>query len=1178
MSSNILKTGLIKSALAASALLFANGLALADSAITLTAVPTTTTLPDGQTVNMWGYSCGAPATAVNATCTAANGTPQTSGWQPPLITVPGGAGNPLTITLINSLTFGTNTVPTSLVIVGQLGGGLGAVPATMPSPAHAPQGTSWPGTRGDADASSCLSTDPLAPGAAGTFCPPHQADRVRSFGTEVNVSDGAAGKTLTWANLRPGTYLIESGTEPSIQGPMGLYGVLVVTEPPTTTGAAQAYGQTLDKDVPLLLSEIDPVQNAAVTTAVNTTGFNDTRVWNGQPGQCGDPAVHSCYPPAVNYDPRYYLINGVSFDRTVSTATVAPVPAAGTQTRVLLRFVNAGLRMHVPSVVGANLTLLAEDGNKLPGLSRVQSEVFLAAGKTYDVTIAPKQTTAGTYDAATYAVFDRALGLSTNNQHDGGMQAYIQVAGGATSGAGSADAGTTASANPDNYFVAAGNTLTVSDPAKGVVANDLGIYGVAVSGTAPTGLKLNSNGTFTYSGASPTSGTPVTFGYCGNGATAGGACSTVTLNLCAGACLGAAPVAADVTFTSNITARYASPPPGLLGRNVTNASGLALTAVSAAAGVNLDGSFTATGPGTAGACSSAVPAAPAGASCVSFPYQAKNSQGALSNTATATIVFLPASNITVNVYDAPSLQPGKTPALVTDYRWIIEEDRTFWVDPKCQINTIDTRTDSRGLPCPALPVESLGYNFHTANMPVVAEGCVGDVSCERGQSVLGQPAVCDIGNGACRTDAFAQTPLLPGAVHLDPNKRYYISVLPGDGENTTLGGAGGPDDSGKPFDINTACGPYTGPTGAWEPGGLAALCGHGMGGAPIAPSQTTVSIGLQETPLPTAKIAVFVFEDDNPLNGENDAGGGVDILAPNEPGLGGFELKLFDQAGGLGDATGQITYDMFNMPVSNSLAGTIDPVTGKDACPITKRSDGMVGMIPTCPKFESDGKTMSPLAGQALIANLYPGLYEVVAAPAADRIGRGEEWLQTNTLDGGKAHEAFIKPNEPGYFQEFGPGGFHVAIGFANPKIINDRRTNSAKTGICDPAPAGGGLTCGSTINVQVTNARMSRTPDQRIYSSGDYGAYGFTQCYLGIGPAGRRGLCVRQVQPGRHRHVHQSSKGRFQAHRIRPVERHHARRAGVPGQGRWQHRQQGVSGYAVADRHVHPHVHRQQW
>jgi FtsP/CotA-like multicopper oxidase with cupredoxin domain len=175
--------------------------------------------------------------------------------------------------------------------------------------------------------------------------------------TEVVVGTPQA---LTWNNLRPGTYLIESGTQPSIQGPMGLYGVLVVTD-------AAYPGQTFDKDLTLLLSEIDPVQNAAVALAVSTAGFSDALVWSGQTGACGDPVVHTCYPPAVNYDPRYYLINGVSFDRSNAAASALAVDATATQGRVLLRLVNAGLRMHVPSVVGANMTLLAEDGNKPPG-------------------------------------------------------------------------------------------------------------------------------------------------------------------------------------------------------------------------------------------------------------------------------------------------------------------------------------------------------------------------------------------------------------------------------------------------------------------------------------------------------------------------------------------------------------------------------------------------------------------------------------------------------------------------------------------------------------------------------------------------------------------------------------------------------------------------------------------
>src|ERR1700747_2521640 len=98
-----------------------------------------------------------------------------------------------------------------------------------------------------------------------------------------------------------------------------------------------------------------------------------------------------------------------------------------------------------------------------------------------------------------------------------------------------------------------------------------------------------------------------------------------------------------------------------------------------------------------------------------------------------------------------------------------------------------------------------------------------------------------------------------------------------------------------------------------------------MGGAPIAAGQKTGMVLAQTTPFPPSKLSVFVFEDDFPLNGEQDAGGGIDVLAPNEPGLGQFNIEVFDDAGGSGDATGQVNYDKFNQPLSNSLAGTIDP-------------------------------------------------------------------------------------------------------------------------------------------------------------------------------------------------------------------------------------------------------------
>ena len=492
------------------------------------------------------------------------------------------------------------------------------------------------------------------------------------------------------------------------------------------------------------------------------------------------------------------------------------------------------------------------------------------------------------------------------------------------------------------------------------------------------------------------------------------------------------------------------------------------------------------------------------ANTYTFTFTAQNSQGTVGATsATATIVFPAPSNLAVTVYDPVTKAPIK------DYRWVIEEDRTFYVDPT---NTTNTSTST------ILP--TFGTNFHTSYMPLVASGCTGPLSCESGQTVLGQPTVCDIGNGVCRQDGSAsqEAAVDPGQVVLDPHKRYYISVLPGD--------------AGNPFAAGYASAPVCSKDGSGNIDTSSSSCGHGMGGAPVAAlcklgaalcggTYPPVTILTQPTPFPPAKLSVFVFEDDFPLNGEQDGGGGVDVLSPNEPGLGGFNITLFDDAGGTGDATGQMTYDMFNMPLSNSLAGTIDPATQLDACPISASSFssnpadaaalaarettgangvqgnlGITGTIVTCPKYESDGVTLSPLAGQAVIANMMPGRYGVVATPAADRIGRGEEWLQTNTLDGQKAHDSFLRIGEPSFFQEFGPAGYHVSIGFANPAIINAR-----KQFVCNGTdPSVTGANCGNTVTGIATTERMSRTPDERLFSSGDNSSFAFTQCYVSFG------------------------------------------------------------------------------
>jgi len=1210
MRANNFKTTLRTALLGISILLVAVGLSFGQQTVNLTAAPTTTILPDGNTVPMWSYLCEplAVGSTSTATCAALNphatgGTTTTPGWSPVVITVP--TGQALTINLTNSLTFATsattaNTVPTSIVIVGQVGGGLGQLSqrTTTPSPSHEfAQGCpSWfiasnpPGT-------PCTA---LLPGASGM--PPTQGARVQSFSTEVGAGQTTA---LTWSSLRPGTYLLESGTHPSIQVPMGLIGVLVVTSAPSVTTAGTAYPSagtspavTYNAELPLEFSEIDPVQNSAVNTAVNTAGFSETTVWSGQPGKCGNPSspvgvVNTCYPATVNYTPFYYLINGVALNKTnpgsslfnatagVMSGTAIPVTTGITGT-ILVRLVNAGVRMHVPSIVGSQtqgfngagaaatvngFTLIAEDGNVVPGVAfgsafpaapRVQTDVFMAAGKTYDVMVNVPATPAGASAPASLPVYDRELSLSGNSsERDAGMLAYIGINGSslpATVG-GSTGVFAAAVARNDTYdsvvpcTAAPCTPVVISDVSKGVIANDTNVYGVQLL-TAPTGGTLTcnaipgnpvpglcANGTFSYTANVGTSSD--TFAYCANGTVSGATCSsglTATVTLGASNLTGN-PFAGNVTYTAKTSAFLKIPSPGPLAIS-SDPNNLPLQVVVSsvsASGVtiNMDpnGGFTAS-----------LGASPTTATTVNFTYVVQNSQGRQSAPGTVTIDFPTPSNLPVKVLDAQAFNncQGNSAcisALVpfTDYRWIIEEDKTFWVDPNC---TTNSSISTPGCPTVVGPsgqstIPTFGVNFHTSNMDFVAQGCTGPLSCEGGQTMYDSrpactnpptntipagcsttagthiPAVCDLGNGACRPDTTGNgfTPVQPSTVHLDPAKRYYISVLPGDAAN--------------PFPAYLGQ-PVCPANGAEAPAGNT-NCGHTMSGAPIPPacnilggpnacttSSTfaAVNVLVLPTPLPTGRLSVIVFEDDYPLNGEQDGGGGNATVAPIEPGLGGFNVVLWDTYGGLGDVTGQDTYDAFNQPLSNGLAGTIDPVTGQDACPISATplsgpagagpapAGGITGMIVTCPKYESDNKTLSPLAGQAVIYNLMPEKFSVQAYPGADRIARGEQWLQTNTLDGQHPHDSFIRIGEPSYFQEYGPAGYHVSIGFANPAIINARYSD-----VCAGAGSPGAVgPCTNTIDGQVDVQRLSRTPDQRLYPSGSRDAFYWTQCWVSLG------------------------------------------------------------------------------
>ena len=971
-------------------------------AVNLTAQRSSLALPDGKTAPMWEF-CTTP-TAPATVCPGQ--------WAPgPTIVVP--VGQELDITLTNNL-----PTPTSIVVLGQLGGGLGT-PMMADSPVHAPHtNTTWPTN------------------ASGNFTPPAQGPRVESFGSEATPGTS---QTYTWKALKAGTYLYETGTHPSIQAPMGLYGVVVVTNapaPPTLatplkpgTAYPGAYASPASlKDVPydadavMLLSEIDLAQNTAVDSLCPTTG----------PCTSIDPRL---YPPAVNYAPTYFLMNGQPFNRT-SPAGI-PVPNSVASGNMLLRFANAGLKTHVPSAVGLNMQLIAEDGNVLPGKPRVQSEILLPAGKTYDVLVnLPIATSNGvtTYAAKAYGMFDRQLSLSAGNTPDSGIQTFLQV------GGASLPAGVQPMVVPDIFTVPNDGT-----PFKGnVLLNDTAVYSAAMQGSIDPSvgvLAMNTDGSFVFT---PASGVqfPVTFGYCGNGSSS--LCTTVTLN---GGVASLAPTALNDTFNSNIATAIKISNPGVLA-NDTDPAGYPLTAklVADSTGtlpswvtLNTDGSFSATS---------------AGGGSVSFTYVAVNSHGIASAPATVTVNFPTGSGLQVSVIDAVSK------AAVSDYRWTIEEDTTFH-------NNLDQPTAANPAP------NTIAVNFHKSYMPVIATGCVGPISCGQGQAV-----------GGNLVDPSAETHI--GDVALDPNKYYYISVLPGDAANAFITGTGAPvvdatTGQTRQFDISKDCTPDT--------------CGHTMGGASVAPGQSSTTVLVETNPLQTAQLSIFVFEDNSPTNGDIDGN-------EESQGLGGFQITINDTAGRTGDPAGQITYDAFNMPLTNSLMGMPEcPYTdakGKVLNNTSQIGQLPLGMIITCPSGINP-KTRQPyaLAGQALIKNLMPGRFDVFANPAAGREEAGETWYQVSTLEGTHANDAFAKSGEPAYFQEFGPPGYHAFIGFVNPahiEAIHQQLAKAAKTT--------------HSISGTITNLHMSRPVAETLYS-GSHDPISQTTCYVGLNSQSGNGANV---------------------------------------------------------------------
>jgi hypothetical protein len=222
--------------------------------------------------------------------------------------------------------------------------------------------------------------------------------RVMSFSHETAPGGTAS---YQWNNFKPGTYLLSSGTNPAKQVQMGLF---LAVKKDTALNLAYEF-VPYNSQVTMVFHEVDPEIQAAIAA-----------------GDYGTPT--STFPSSIHRQPRYFLINGKAFPQIPD-----PLVQTNLNQRLLIRFLNAGLETHVPSILGAYLTTVAEDGIKYK-YPKEEYGFEMAAGKTVDAIFVA--TAPGPVPSRKYPIYDARLRLSNKGTYagatpGGGMLAYVRV-------------------------------------------------------------------------------------------------------------------------------------------------------------------------------------------------------------------------------------------------------------------------------------------------------------------------------------------------------------------------------------------------------------------------------------------------------------------------------------------------------------------------------------------------------------------------------------------------------------------------------------------------------------------------------------------------------------------------------------------------------------------------------
>jgi hypothetical protein len=337
--------------------------------------------------------------------------------------------------------------------------------------------------------------------------------------------------------------------------------------------------------------------------------------------------------------------------------------------------------------------------------------------------------------------------------------------------------------------------------------------------------------------------------------------------------------------------------------------------------------------------------------------------------------------LTVNVVDKDGIA-------VNGFRWILQQDATFPVDPA------NPSTN---------PDELLSLGFHASYHPVAQNG-----NSDTGSADITAPA-----------------------------GRYYVSVLPYSGYSI----------SGR--------------------------------GVEVVDGDEIVTVTVQQHPIPTAQIALYLFHDNFPVNGAPDLPEETNP-APGEPGhvdWSQFNILLEEPAGRYGIAGGQVIQDAFGNPLGTEYDMTCDAAGNADADPLTNLACLDVDGNPIVTAL-GDGTIQPRSDGTLLIKNLAPGKYGVIVNPPT-----GSAWQQTTTIEGTKVIDAWVKANEPPFFVEFGPPGPHVFMGFVQP--FNNLSAAS-----------------GATLSGTITDMHMSRPPNFEFFSGRP-----FPGCWIAVNEANPAGL-----------------------------------------------------------------------